>query len=141
MISLLFLIFFNACILWLMTFLLWANESAGITNGIVLACVDCSYSSIEAWKTYLIWGIILWFLNAFVRPVLKILTLPLYFLLLWLVSLLINASVLYLLGFIINDLLAIEGVAYEINGIINFIIAVAIFTFLNTIYTILFSKK
>lgn len=55
-------------------------------------------------------------------------------------SLIINATVLYLLGFIINDVLTIAGVAYEINGFVNFIIAVAIFTFLNTIYASLISK-
>lgn len=140
MLALLFQIFFNALILWLITFLLWANAWAGIENGVVLWCLDCSFSSLEAIKTYLIGGVILGLLNAFIRPILKILTLPLYFILMWAVSLVINATVLFLLGFIINDLLAIAWVAYEINGIVNFIIAVAIFTFLNTIYSVLFSK-
>ena len=140
MIAILFQIFFNALILWLITFLLGANPWAGIENWVVLWCLDCSFSSLEAVKTYLIGWVILWLLNAFIRPILKILTLPLYFILMWAVSLLINASVLFLLWFIINDILAIAGVAYEINGIINFIIAVAIFTFLNTIYSVLFSK-
>ncbi len=140
MLALLFQIFFNALILWLITFLLWANAWAGIENGVVLWCLDCSFSSLEAIKTYLIGGVILGLLNAFIRPILKILTLPLYFILMWAVSLVINATVLFLLGFIINDLLAIAWVTYEINGIVNFIIAVAIFTFLNTIYSVLFSK-
>ena len=140
MIRTLFQILFNALILYLITYLLWANSESNIQSGVILWCVDCGYNSIEAWKTYLIGGIILWLLNAFVKPVLKILTLPLYFVLMWAVSLLINASVLILLGFLINDILAIQGVAYEIDGMINLIIAVAIFTFLNTIYSILFSK-
>ena len=140
MIAILFQIFFNALILWLITFLLGANPWAWIENGVTLWCDNCAYSSLEALQTYLIGWVILWLLNAFIRPVLKILTLPLYFILMWAVSLLINASVLFLLWFIINDVLAIAWVAYEINGIINFIIAVAIFTFLNTIYSVLFSK-
>lgn len=140
MISLLFQVVFNAVILYLITYLLWANEAIGTTNWITLWCIDCGYSSFQAWKTYFVWGIILWFLNAIIKPILKILTLPLYFVLMWAVSLVINATVLFLLWFIINDMLAISGVAYNINGVINFIIAVAIFTFLNTIYSILFSK-
>lgn len=140
MIRTLFQILFNALILYLITYLLWANSESNIQSGVILWCIDCSYNSIQAWKTYLIGGIILWLLNAFVKPVMKILTLPLYFVLMWAVSLLINASVLILLGFLINDILAIQGVAYEIDGMINLIIAVAIFTFLNTVYSILFSK-
>ena len=130
----------NAVILFLITYLLWANETAWFENGITLWCNWCDYFSLAAWKTYLLGWIILWLLNALIRPILKILTLPLYFVLMWAVSLLINAVVLKLLWVVMNDILQIPWFAYEINGIINFIIAVAIFTFLNTIYTILIAK-
>ena len=130
----------NAVILFLITYLLWPNESAWFTEWVSLWCSNCDYFSFQAWKIYLLGWIILGWLNALVRPILKILTLPLYFVLMWAVSLIINAIVLKLLWVVMNDLLQIPGFGYEINGVINFVIAVAIFTFLNTIYSILFAK-
>lgn len=134
-------IILNALILYAITYLLGENAQYSIQAGIILWCEDCSYSSLDAMKTYIIGGVILWLLNVTIRPILKILSLPLFFLFLWLVSLLINAVVLYLFSYIINDVLIISGVGYEINGVINFIIAVAIFTVLNTLYSLLFFKK
>jgi len=72
---------------------------------------------------------------------LRILSLPLFFLFFGLVSFVINGVVLFLFSYIINNILIIPGVGYEINGTVNFIIAVAIFTILNTLYSLLFFKK
>lgn len=134
-------ILINAGILFAITYLLWENADKGITAGIVLGCDNCEYASFEAMKTYLIGGIILWIINTVIRPILKILSLPLFFLFFGLVSFVINGVVLYLFTYIINNILIIPGVGYEINGVINFVIAVAIFTILNTLYSILFFKK
>ena len=71
----------------------------------------------------------------------RILSLPLFFLFFGLVSFVINGVVLFLFSYIINNILIIPGVGYEINGTVNFIIAVAIFTILNTLYSLLFFKK
>ena len=139
--KILFSIVINAFILYAITYLLWANSDGSIQAGIILGCDDCSYSSIEALKTYFIGGIILWVINTVIRPILKILSLPLFFLFLGLVSFFINGVLLYLFSYIINDMLMISGVGYEINGVINFVIAVAIFTVLNTLYSLLFFKK
>lgn len=139
--KILFSILINAAILYAITSLLWENASGSIQAWILLWCDDCGYTSLEALKTYAIWGIILGVINTTIRPILKILSLPLFFLLFWLASFLVNGLVLYLFTFIINDLLVIPWVWYEVNGWINFIIAVAIFTVLNTLYSLLFFKK
>jgi putative membrane protein len=134
-------ILINAAILYAITYLLWENATMSIQAGIVLGCNDCAYTSLEALKTYFTGGIILWILNTIIRPILRILSLPLFFLFFGLVSFFINGVVLFLFSFIINKILIIPWVWYEINGIINFAIAVAIFTILNTLYSLLFFKK
>lgn len=138
--KILFSIIINGFILYAMSYLLGPNIQENIPEGISLAC-DCSYTSLAALKTYIIWGIILWIINVTIRPILKILSLPLFFLFFGLLSFFLNGVILYLFTFIINDILIIPGVWYQINGNINFIIAVAIFTILNTLYSLLFFKK
>ncbi len=138
--KILFSILINATILYAITYLLGPNADKDIQAWIILAC-DCDYTSIQAMKTYVIWGIILWGINITIRPILKILSLPLFFLFFGLASFIINGTLLYLFTYIINDILIISGVGYEINGTINFAIAVAIFTVLNTLYSLLFFKK
>ncbi len=134
-------ILWNALILYLITYLLAGNPERAISDGVLLACDNCSYTSIEALKTYLLWGIILWIINTTIRPVLKILSLPLFFLFLWLASILINGIVLYLFSYILNEILIIPWVGYTIIGTLNFIIAVAIFTFFNTLFSLLLFKR
>ena len=134
-------IILNAIILYIITYLLGPNAQESLEAGIILGCDDCSYHSFAAMKTYILWGIILWGMNVTIRPILKILSLPLFFLFFGLVSFVVNGIVLVLFTYIINTLLQIPDVGYEINGIVNFVIAVAIFTFLNTLYSLLFFKK
>ncbi len=139
--KILFSILYNAGILFAMTYLLGPSIDGSIEAGIVLGCWDCSYNSLDAWKTYLTGGIILWVINVTIRPILKILSLPLFFVFFGLVVFIINWVLLKLFDYIVNQLLIIPGVSYTIMGWQNFIIAVAIFTVLNMVYSILFSKK
>ncbi len=130
--KILFSILINALILYSMTYLLAANPSRWIEAGIV----------VEWWlQIFLLWGIILGLINFFVKPILKILSLPLFFVFLWLVSFLINWIILLLFDYIINDVLKVAWMSYSIVWWMNFIIAVAIFTILNMFYSLLFSKK
>lgn len=131
----------NGFILFIITYLLWENAEKSIQAGVILGCGDCSYTSIDALKTYIIGGIILGGINATIRPVLKILSLPLFFIFFGAVSFVVNGIILKLFSYIINEILIIPWVWYEINGWINFLIAVAIFTVLNMIYSLLISKK
>jgi len=128
----LFSIIINALILWLITYLLAANPEKGIEAGIAVAW---------GMKTYLLWWVILWLINITIRPILRILSIPLFFVFLWLVSFFINWVILWLFDYIVNNLLIIPGISYSINWWVNFIIAVAIFTILNMFYSLLFSKK
>jgi uncharacterized membrane protein YvlD (DUF360 family) len=79
-------------------------------------------------------------MNVTIRPIIKILALP-FFLVFWgFVVFLINGVMLYLFNYIINQILNIPGMSYQIDGTVNFIIAVAIFTILNMFYSFLFNK-
>lgn len=125
-------ILFNALILYVLAYFLWPNVELWVDSWII----------VEWWlKTYIIWWAILWIINVTIKPILKIMSLPLFFIFLWLVVLFINWVILWLLDYILNEILIIPGVSYDINWGINFIIAVAIFTILNIFYTLLFNKK
>lgn len=89
--------------------------------------------------TYIIGWVILWVLNFTVKPILKIFGFPLIILTLWLFSLVINGILLLLIQKIIY-VLNVNWSTYEINWALNFIIAVAIFTIFNTIYSVLIKK-
>ena len=130
--KILFSIIINALILWLMTYLLGANPEKWLEAGIAVAW----------WiKTYLLWWVILGLINVTIKPILKILSIPLFFVFLWLVAFIINWVILWLFDYIVNELLIIPWISYTINWWINFIIAVAIFTILNMFYSLLFTKK
>ena len=126
--KILFSILLNASILFALQYLLNTNIETGITI---------------AWEPqiYIIGGLILWLMNITIKPILKILTIPLFFVFLWLVSFIVNWLILWLLEYIINDILIIPWMMYQVNWTVNFIIAVAIFTILNMFYSLLFSKK
>lgn len=124
-----FSIMFNAIILYLIAyFLAW--------NSLVDAWIIVEWW----WKTYLIGWVILWIINITIKPILKLISLPFYFLTFWLFWLVINWVVLKALDYTINNILKIDWLHYIIDGWTNFIIAVAIFTFLNMFYSLIFKK-
>lgn len=130
--KILFSIIINALILYAITYLLWANPDKWIEAWVI---VNWGYI------TYFVWAVLLWIINVTIRPILKILSLPLYLIFFWLVVFLINWIILKLFWYIMNDILLIPWISFEIIGFVNFIIAVAIFTVLNMVYSLLFSKK
>jgi putative membrane protein len=125
-------IIFNGIILFIIAYLFWANPEKWLEVWVV---VEWGY------MTYFIGWVVLWIINLIIRPILKILTLPFYILFLWLTSLVINWIILWCFDFIFNEVLKISEMSYHINWVVNFIIAVAIFTILNMLYSLLFSKK
>jgi putative membrane protein len=139
--KILFSIIINAFILLAIAYLLAPNPEMWITHGVILWCWDCSYLSKYALITYFFWGLVLGIINITIKPILKLLSIPLFFLFFWLSMFIVNWVVLWLLNYIINNILVIPKISYEINGTLNFIIAVAIFTFLNMFYSLLFNKK
>lgn len=134
-------ILLNSFILFVIAYFLWENPIKGLETWIQLGCGDCSYDSIEAIKIYLLWWIVLGLINLTVRPILAILSIPLFFIFFWLVVFLVNWFILFLLDYILTDLLLIEWIWYHINWIVEFTIAIIIFTILNIIYSLLFFKK
>ena len=125
-------ILFNALVLYLLKFFLGESVDWSVAAGIIVEWW---------WQTYIIWWIILWIINSTIRPILKIFSLPLFLLFLWMVHFFINWIILWLLDYIFSDILMIPWISYHIDWWINFVIAVAIFTILNTLYSFLFSKK
>lgn len=125
-------IIFNALILYLLAYFLSENAALWVESWII----------VEWWVlTYIIGWAILWIINVVIRPILRILSIPFFFIFLWLVVLFINAIILWLFDYIFNQILIVPGISYDINWTVNFIIAVAIFTILNMFYTLLFNKK
>ena len=139
--KILFSIIINAGILFAITYLLSASPDKWVADWVMLGCADCWYNSLQAWKTYIIGWIILWGINVTIRPLLKILSLPFYLIFFSLVWFIVNGIILKLFDYIVNNILSIPWVAYSINGTVDFIIAVAIFTFLNMFYSLIFTKK
>lgn len=128
----LFSIIFNAILLYILAFFLSASADETVAAWIV----------VYWWvKTYIIWWALLWLINITIKPILKILSLPLFFIFLWLVAFIVNWVVLWLLDYIFNQILVIPWVSYTIEWWLNFVIAVAIFTILNMFYSLLFTKK
>jgi putative membrane protein len=113
-----------------------------IFNGLILFGISYFLPEVQAEggiKLYFVAGIVLWLLNTFVRPILKIFGFPFIILTLGLFSLVINGVILMLLEKIIT-ILNITWVSYDLGGWLNFAFAVVIFTVFNTLYGTFFKK-
>lgn len=128
--KLIFSLILNASILFIIQFLL---NTSSFPNTVIITWWEFW------WKTYLLWWIILWILNITIKPILKIIWLPLFFIY-PIISFFINAIILWLLEKLVNAFSFAPDMKFEIIWNVNFLIAVAIFTFLNILYSILFSK-
>lgn len=124
-------IIFNTLILYALYYFLWENEAMRLS-----AWIKVEWGIVA----FIFWGILLWIINVTIKPIIKILTLPFFFLFFWLSSFLINWATLWLLQYLLNDFLKIEWISYHIDWNFNFIIAVAIFSILNIIYALFFNK-
>ena len=93
---------------------------------------DSGIVATGGWQLYIAGGIILGLLNVVVRPLLKIVGFPFMLLTFGLFILVINGIILKLLEKAIQAS-GINGVSYEIHGIVIFAIAVAIFTVFNIV--------
>lgn len=92
------------------------------------------------WQAFALWWLILWLLNSTVKPLLKLLGFPLFFIY-PIVILVINAIILWLLWITLNEILALDGIRYDILGGIDFVIATFIAAFFNGVFGLLFGKK
>jgi len=130
--KILFAIIFNAIILGIIAYLLPYDPA---THTWVLTSWD-SFSE-NWWKIFFIGWIILWLLNAIIKPILKIISFPFMLLTMWLFTIVINWIILWIFQEILLKF-NLSGVEYQIKWVLEFVIAVAIFSVFNTIYNILF---
>ena len=84
---------------------------------------------------YVLVGVVIGLLNAFVRPILKILSLPLIFLTAGLFLLVVNALILWIAQHVV-EILDVGGIALRIDGMWYYIAAV----FALGIFNYLFQK-
>lgn len=131
MIKILISIILNSAILYTLYYFLGESEDKTVQAAIIVEW--WAYAFIAGW-------VILWVLNAIVKPVLNLLALPFFFLFFWVTSLVINWITLWLLEFILNDFLKIPNLSYHIASWFEFIVTVAIFSILNIIYSLILNK-
>lgn len=132
--KLIFSILINALILWAISYFLSGNEL--VNSGIILP-----EAIWDQYKTFIVWGFLLWIINVTIRPILNILSLPFYLIFFGLVVFLVNGVILKLLTYIMSVILIIPWVKFEFATTVDFVIAVAIFTILNMVYSLLFFKR
>lgn len=132
--KLIFSIIINALILWAVAYFLSGNQE--LTSWIILP-----EAIGDQYKTFIVWGFLLWIINVTIRPILNILSLPFYLIFFGLVVFIVNGIILKLLTYIMSVILIIPWVKFEFATTIDFLIAVAIFTILNMVYSLLFFKR
>jgi putative membrane protein len=107
-----------------------------IVNTITIYLVDQLLNAFtitgSIWS-YLLIGALIGILNTFLKPVLKILSLPLLFLTAGLFSIVINAIILYL-GVLIIEVMQIPDLSFTIEGILTYIMAAFIIGLLNYLF-------
>jgi putative membrane protein len=131
---LIFSILINAIILYVLWFFMSWND-------MVSPWIIISPTWVDMWKTLLLGWLILWIMNVTIKPILNILSLPFYLLFFGLVAFVVNWIILWWFTYIVNVLLVIPDIEYKIPNTFDFAIAVAIFTILNMVYSILFFKR
>jgi putative membrane protein len=132
--KLIFSILINAIILYVLWFFMSWND-------IVSPWIIISPTWVDMWKTLLLGWLILGIMNVTIKPILNILSLPFYLLFFGLVAFVVNWIILWWFTYIVNVLLVIPDIEYKIPNTFDFAIAVAIFTILNMVYSILFFKR
>jgi len=132
--KLIFSILINALILWAVAYFMSGNPE--LTAGIILP-----EAVWDQYKTFIVGWFLLWIINVTIRPILNILSLPFYLIFFGLVVFIVNGVILKLLTYIMSVILIIPWVKFEFATTIDFVIAVAIFTILNMVYSLLFFKR
>ena len=88
-------------------------------------------------KLFLIGGLIIGILNAFVKPIMKILSLPFVILTAGLFLIVINAVILFLTEWVINTM-AFRDVSLHFQGIGAYLISAIILGVINWVHNLLF---
>jgi len=102
------------------------------TLAIILAAYLLPQVQLDGWKAALVAGLLLGFLNTFVRPVFRLLALPLSILTLGLFILVVNGFVLWILDWLMNGL--------EIKSFFWAIVAALIVSIVTTIINVILGR-
>lgn len=86
---------------------------------------------------YVLVGVIVGLLNVFVKPILKVITLPFIFLTLGFFLIVINALILWLTEFLVETL-SISGITFQVSGVATYFVAVIVLGLLNYLFQKLF---
>lgn len=92
------------------------------------------------WKGYLMAGAIIGLVNAVVKPLLKLLSLPFILMTAGLFSLVLNIGLLIFSRYLINDVVAIQGIALQITSLLTYLYVALLLSLANLIIS-LFLKK
>lgn len=130
----LFAILVNAFLLWFLAWLLPYRTDVG---GVLVPAIPLWSGG---WKTYLIGGVLLGLVAAFLRPILALIGLPFKIIAFGLTTLFINAVILIFFTTVMGWI-NFHDAAYDIRGVGALILSVAIFTVFNTLYGAFFKKK
>ncbi|MCT4617361.1 MAG: hypothetical protein N4A38_04085 [Candidatus Gracilibacteria bacterium] len=135
----LFLIILNSLLLFVgikygNDYLFGTQNLASITT----ACINDVKAFCDI-RSYFLLGTLLTIVNLGIIFLFKKLTLPEYIITKF-IGIIFGTTATFLLFARITESLKISMLSYNINGITNFIIIVAIFSFLNTLYSIIFIK-
>lgn len=89
---------------------------------------------------FVLGGLIMGILNSIVKPVLKLLTLPLQIITLGLSLILLNGIIFWIFDVII-DTMVIKGITIQVNGIVTYALAGLLFGLINWIEHLLIRNK
>ena len=114
-----------------------------LLNGVALYAVslvltDLHYSG--GIRFFIIGGLIIGFLNAFIKPLMKILALPLIFLTVGLFSWVINIIIFWLTVQATNAI-NISGVSVQIGSSLTYVLAAFVFTVVNWVLHLIIRNK
>lgn len=113
-----------------------------ILNGSALYLIAYALDGVTyegGWKFLLVGGILIGILNTIIKPLLKLVTLPLVFFTAGLFLVVINGVILYLFKYLI-DVIDISGISFEVAGLKNYATASLLFGIINWLEHLLLKK-
>ncbi|KKU78647.1 MAG: hypothetical protein UY05_C0052G0003 [Candidatus Peregrinibacteria bacterium GW2011_GWA2_47_7] len=91
-------------------------------------------------RFFVLGGLVMGILNSIVRPVLKIITLPLHFLTMGLSLILVNGIIFWIFKIIIATI-AVQGITLQVAGVVDYIFAGFLFGIINWVAHLIIHNK
>ena len=119
-------------------FLLGIILNGAALYGVIYLLPEIQYTG--GIKFFVIGGLVMGILNSIVKPILKLLTLPIQIVTLGLSLIILNGIIFWIFKVII-DTIAIEGISVTIPGLTTYIFAGALFGLINWVEHLIIHKK